>query len=42
VGTISKRMLPSLSDNEIDSIFDSIVRMREEGTLTMYFNEERR
>lgn len=41
-GTINKRMLPSLSENEIDSICDSIVRMREEGTLTMYFNEERR
>lgn len=40
--TINKRMLPSLSENEIDSICDSIVRMREERTLTMYFNEERR
>jgi len=40
--TYNKRMLPSLSENEIDSICDSIVRMREEGTLTMYFNEERR
>ena len=41
-GTINKRMLPSLSEHEIDSICDSVVRMREEGTLTMYFNEERR
>lgn len=41
-GTINKRMLPSLSENEIDSICDSVVRMREEGTLVMYFNEKRR
>ena len=41
-GTINKRMLPSLSENEIDSICDSVIRKREERTLTMYFNEERR
>lgn len=41
-GTINKRMLPLLSENEIDSICDSIVRKREEGTLTMFYNEERR
>lgn len=41
-GTINKRMLPSLSENEIDSICDNVIRKREEGTLTMFYNEERR
>lgn len=40
--TINKRMFPSLSDSEINSICDSIIRKRGEGTLTMFYNEERR
>lgn len=40
--TINKRMFPKLSNSEINSICDSIIRKREERTLTMFYNEERR
>lgn len=40
--TINKHMFPRLSEKEITNVIDSIVRKREEGTLTIHYNEPRR
>lgn len=40
--TINKHIFPSLSDKEVGSVADSVVKKREEGTLTMHYNEPRR
>ena len=41
-GTINRHMVPHLSDNEIKSTAESVVKRREEGNLSLYYNEERR
>jgi hypothetical protein len=40
--TINKKMYPSLSNNEINLIIDSVIKKRDDNTLTMFYNEERK
>lgn len=41
-GTINKKMYPNLAEREISMVIDSVFKKREEGSLKLYFNEERR
>src|SRR5690606_23135652 len=40
--TINKKMFPNLSAKEINSVIDSILTKREDNSLELYFNQERR
>jgi hypothetical protein len=40
--SICLRMTPKLSEREINSTIDSVLKMRKEGQLEMYLNQERR
>jgi len=40
--TINKRMVPKLSNNEVDSIIKSVFKKYEEGTLELILNKERK
>jgi len=40
--TINNHMFPHLSNKEVGNTIDSILKKRDEGTLTIYYNEERR
>lgn len=39
--TLNKKMFPSLSEKEIDTIINKIIQKREEGSLQLFLNEER-
>lgn len=40
--TINKKMYPNLSEREISLVIESVLWKREEGSLELYLNEERR
>lgn len=40
--TINKKMYPNLSGSEINAVVDSVFRKREENTLQLHYNQERR
>ncbi|MEE1897446.1 BT4734/BF3469 family protein [Flavobacterium rakeshii] len=41
-GTINKKMYPNLSSSEINCVIDSVLTKREDNSLELYLNEERR
>lgn len=40
--TINKKMYPRLENEEIESIINNVIQRREENTLKLYYNEERK
>ncbi|WP_298156182.1 BT4734/BF3469 family protein [Flavobacterium sp.] len=40
--SINKKMYPRMSDKEINSVIDSVLKKRADGSLEMHFNQERR
>lgn len=40
--SINNHMSPHISDRELNAVVDSVLRKRDEGTLTIHYNEERR
>lgn len=40
--TINRKMYPNLSNNEINSVIDSVLKQRKKGLLVLYLNQEKR